>query len=85
MEKVHGKSEERYNCLMKNHFHLVVETPEGNLVAGMRWLMSTYQRVKGVKPYICPFLHLPPCFFCGRIDGCHVKYAWSIPERSITS
>jgi hypothetical protein len=41
--------------------------------------------VKGVKPYICPFLHLPPCFFCGRIDGCHVKYAWSIPERSITS
>ncbi len=29
-------------CLMKNHFHLVVETPEGNLVAGMRWLMSTY-------------------------------------------
>jgi hypothetical protein len=30
-------------------------------------------------------LHLPPCFFCGRIDGCHVKYAWSIPERSITS
>jgi len=29
-------------CLMKNHFHLVVETPEGNLVAGMRWLLSTY-------------------------------------------
>jgi hypothetical protein len=27
---------------MKNHFHLVVETPEGNLVAGMRWLLSTY-------------------------------------------
>jgi REP element-mobilizing transposase RayT len=29
-------------CLMKNHFHLVVETPEGNLVAGLRWLLSTY-------------------------------------------
>ena len=29
-------------CLMKNHFHLVVETPAGNLVAGMRWLLSTY-------------------------------------------
>ena len=29
-------------CLMKNHFHLVVETPEGNLVSGMRWLLSTY-------------------------------------------
>ena len=29
-------------CLMPNHFHLVVETPEGNLVAGMRWLLGTY-------------------------------------------
>jgi len=29
-------------CLMKNHFHLVVETPEPNLVAGMAWLQSTY-------------------------------------------
>ena len=23
-------------CLMGNHFHLVVETPQGNLVAGMK-------------------------------------------------
>ena len=29
-------------CLMRNHYHLVVETPEGNLVAGMAWLQSTY-------------------------------------------
>ncbi len=29
-------------CLMKNHFHLVVETPRANLVAGMRWLLSAY-------------------------------------------
>jgi REP element-mobilizing transposase RayT len=29
-------------CLMPNHFHLVVETPEANLVAGMAWLLSTY-------------------------------------------
>src|SRR5438094_10599133 len=29
-------------CLMKNHFHLVLETPNANLVAGMRWLLSTY-------------------------------------------
>jgi REP element-mobilizing transposase RayT len=26
-------------CLMRNHFHLVIETPEANLVAGMRWLL----------------------------------------------
>ena len=29
-------------CLMNNHFHLVVETPNANLVAGMRWFLSTY-------------------------------------------
>lgn len=29
-------------CLMRNHFHLVVETPNANLVEGMRWLLSTY-------------------------------------------
>jgi putative transposase len=29
-------------CLMPNHFHLVVETPQGNLVAGMKWLLGTY-------------------------------------------
>jgi putative transposase len=29
-------------CLMSNHFHLVVETPNANLVSGMRWLLSTY-------------------------------------------
>jgi putative transposase len=29
-------------CLMANHFHLVVETPNANLVGGMRWLLSTY-------------------------------------------
>lgn len=29
-------------CLMKNHFHLVVETPRANLVAGMKWLLGTY-------------------------------------------
>ena len=27
-------------CLMRNHFHLVVETPNANLVAGMRWLLG---------------------------------------------
>ena len=29
-------------CLMTNHYHLVVETPNANLVAGMAWLQSTY-------------------------------------------
>ena len=29
-------------CLMGNHFHLVVETPQANLVAGMKWILGTY-------------------------------------------
>ena len=29
-------------CLMANHFHLVVETPQPNLVVGMKWLLGTY-------------------------------------------
>ena len=29
-------------CLMRNHYHLVLETPDANLVSGMAWLQSTY-------------------------------------------
>jgi putative transposase len=29
-------------CLMNNHFHLVVETPQANLVRGMQWFLSIY-------------------------------------------
>ena len=28
--------------LMGNHFHLLLETPEANLVSGMKWLQGTY-------------------------------------------
>jgi len=28
--------------VMGNHFHLAVETPQGNLVAGMQWLQATF-------------------------------------------
>ncbi|MGH8023752.1 MAG: transposase [Limisphaerales bacterium] len=28
--------------LMGNHYHLLIETPEGNLVTGMKWLQSAY-------------------------------------------
>lgn len=35
-------------CLMSNHFHLVLETPRANLVAGMKWLLGTYT-MRGAK------------------------------------
>lgn len=30
--------------LMDNHFHMLLETPQGNLVTGMQWLMGTYSQ-----------------------------------------
>jgi len=35
--------------LMRNHYHLVIETPEANLVAGMQWLQNTYTRRYNVR------------------------------------
>ena len=29
-------------CLMENHYHLVIETPEGNLLHGMRQVNGLY-------------------------------------------
>jgi REP element-mobilizing transposase RayT len=29
-------------CLRRNHFHLVVETPNADRVVGMRWFLSAY-------------------------------------------
>jgi REP element-mobilizing transposase RayT len=29
-------------CIMRTHFHLVVETPQANLVSGMKWFLGTY-------------------------------------------
>ena len=31
-------------CLMENHVHLLVETPQANLAEGMRWLHGVYGR-----------------------------------------
>ena len=56
-------------CLMRNHFHLVVETPNGNLVAGMRWFPQR------LHPALQPPAQTPrPRFFSGRykalvVDG----------------
>jgi putative transposase len=30
--------------LMGNHYHIVLQTPEANLVAGMKWFQNTYTR-----------------------------------------
>ena len=35
--------------LMGNHYHLLVETPEGNLVAGMKWLQTPSATMGGTN------------------------------------
>ncbi len=55
-------------CLMRNHFHLVVETPEANLVTGMKWLLGVYTKRFNIRHQWCGHL------FAGRykalmVDG----------------
>src|SRR4030095_1890080 len=42
--------------LMTNHYHFFIETPEANLVSGMKWLQNAYTRrfntEKGVSRHI---------------------------------
>jgi putative transposase len=33
--------------VMGNHYHFAVETPQGNLVAGMQWLQATFGSRRG--------------------------------------
>lgn len=43
-------------CLMGNHYHLLIQTPDANLVDGMRWLQSTFanrfNRYRGVNGHV---------------------------------
>jgi REP element-mobilizing transposase RayT len=52
-------------CLMRNHFHLVLETPDANLVAGMKWLLGGHQAFQppapGVRTSVCRTLQGPSC------------------------
>ena len=56
-------------CLMGNHFHLVVETPQGNLVAGMKWFLGTYTARCNRRHKLCGHL------FSGRYQSLVVDAA----------
>ena len=53
-------------CLMRNHYHLVVETPLANLVAGMKWLLGTYTIRFNARHRVCGHL------FSGRYKSLHI-------------
>ena len=40
-------------CLMPNHIHLVIETPQPNLVAGMKWLLGVYTKRFNIRHKLC--------------------------------
>ena len=66
--------------LMANHYHLLVETPEGNLVAGLKWLQGTYTQRYEVLHEV--FGHL----FQGRhkalrVDGSGDEYPQVVSRR----
>ncbi len=42
--------------LMSNHYHLLLETPEANLVAGMKWLQGTYTQRHNTRHRVCGHL-----------------------------
>ena len=48
------------DCLMSNHFHLVVETLQGNLVSGMKWFLGVYTQRFNLRHKWCGHL------FAGR-------------------
>jgi len=54
-------------CLMRNHFHLVLETPEANLVVGMKWLLGVYTKRFNIRHKECGHL------FAGRYKALHVE------------
>jgi len=53
-------------CLMRNHFHLVIETPKPNLVEGMKWLLGTYTSRYNRRHKLCGHL------FSGRYKSLFV-------------
>ncbi len=38
---------------MRNHFHLVIETPQPNLVFGMKWLSGVYTKRFNIRHKLC--------------------------------
>ncbi len=40
-------------CLMSNHFHLVMKTPQANLVAGMKWLLGVCTKRFNIRHKLC--------------------------------
>jgi REP element-mobilizing transposase RayT len=58
------------DCLMRHHFHLVLETPQADLVAGMHGFLSTYTARFNRRHRRCGHL------FRGRYKSLIVDRGW---------
>ena len=56
-------------CLMSNHFHAVIETPQPNLVTGMKWLLGVYTKRFNIRHKTCGHL------FAGRYKALPVDHS----------
>jgi putative transposase len=61
-------------CLMPNHYHVVLETPEANLSAGMHRLNSTYAHWFNVRHSVEGHL------FQGRFHAVLIESEWHLLE-----
>ena len=63
-------------CLMDNHYHLIVETPEGNLSKGMRQLNGVYTQRFNKQHNRVGHLDTRPLLLIRRITcwRCHVMW-----------
>ena len=43
-------------CLMSNHYHILMETPSGNLVDAMKWLQGTFTQRYNARHQLCGHL-----------------------------
>jgi REP element-mobilizing transposase RayT len=63
-------------CLMRNHYHLVAETPDEDLSAGMQWLNGTYAQLFNARHGYSGHL------FQGRFHSVLVESQWHLLELS---
>jgi REP element-mobilizing transposase RayT len=59
--------------MMRNHYHLLLETPEANLVAGMKWFQGTYTQRYNSRHKIFGHLY-QGCYKAVVVDGAQGNY-----------
>ena len=64
-------------CLMGNHYHLLLETPQGNLVSAMKWFQGTFTQRYNARHKLWGHL------FQGRYKAKVIRIGGGVATRSI--